>query len=164
MKNLYLLNGSNIGNRANNLKKAKHLLNEIFGIAIKVSEIYETQAWGNIDQPNFFNQALKYETNLPPFELLKLIKDIEKKIGGDHKEKWAARMMDIDIIFYGDLVFESSQLAIPHHLMHLRNFVLMPLNEIAPSHIHPKLKVTVNQLLKSSKDKLKVTKFIPNEV
>lgn len=164
MKNLYLLNGSNIGNRSDNLKKAELMLNEVFGLAIKISEIYETQAWGKTNQPNFFNQALLYQSNLTPLQLLEAIKTIEKKIGGDHKERWAERLMDIDIIFYDDLVYESEQLTIPHPLMHLRNFVLKPLNEIAAEYEHPKLQATVNQLLETSKDKLKVIKFIPNEV
>jgi len=164
MKNLYLLNGSNIGNRSGNLKKAELMLNEVFGLAIKISEIYETQAWGKTNQPNFFNQALLYQSNLTPLKLLKAIKTIEKKIGGNHKERWAERLMDIDIIFYDDLVYESEHLTIPHPLMHLRNFVLEPLNEVAAEYVHPKLQVTVNHLLKTSKDKLKVIKFIPNEV
>jgi len=164
MTNLYLLNGSNIGNRAGNLKKAACLLTEQFGKALNISEIYETQAWGITEQPNFFNQALYYQSNLAPLQLLKVIKRIEKEIGGRHKEKWTARVMDIDIIFYGNLIFESKQLTIPHALMHLRNFVLAPLNEIAPNFVHPKLNITVNQLLNNSTDTLKVKKFIPNEV
>lgn len=164
MTDLYLLNGSNIGNRAYNLEKARHLLNEAFGEALKISNIYETHAWGKTNQANFFNQALQYQCNLAPLQLLKVIKEIEKKIGGDHKEKWAARLMDIDIIFYEELIFESDSLTIPHALMHLRNFVLIPLNEIAPKYVHPKLKITVSQILEKSMDKLKVEKFIPNEV
>lgn len=164
MKKLYLLNGANIGNRVDNLKKAELMLSEAFGKALKVSEIYETQAWGKTNQPNFFNQALIYQSNLAPLKLLKVVKTIEKKIGGEHKEKWAARKMDIDIIFYDDLVYESEQLTLPHALMHLRNFVLKPLNEIAAEYTHPKLKVSVSQLLAASKDKLNVIKFIPNEV
>jgi len=164
MTNLYLLNGSNIGNRLNNLKKAEYLLNDEFGKATKVSDIYETQAWGKTNQPNFFNQALCYQTSLAPLMLLRTIKNIEKEIGGDHKEKWTARVMDIDIIFYGNLIYEDKQLTIPHALMHLRNFVLIPLNEIEPNYVHPKLQITVNQLLNNSMDKLKVKKFIPDEV
>jgi len=164
MTNLYLLNGSNIGNRADNLENARHFLDKAFGKALKVSAIYVTQAWGKTNQSDFFNQALLYQTNLAPLQLLKVIKEIEKKIGGDHKEKWAARVMDIDIIFYDDLIYESDELTIPHALMHLRNFVLMPLNEIAAKYQHPKLQVSVNQLLKKSMDILKVEKFIPNEV
>jgi len=164
MINLYLLNGSNIGNRADNLKKAEHLLNREFGLALKVSNIYETQAWGNTNQPNFFNQALLYQSNLAPLHLLKTIKAIEKEIGGEHKEKWSARIIDIDIIFYGDALIESDELTIPHTFMHLRNFALAPLNEIAPKYIHPKLQVSVNEIFKNSMDKLKVEKIIPNEV
>lgn len=164
MTNFYLLNGSNIGDRLNNLKKAEYLLNDEFDKALKVSEIYETQAWGKTDQPNFFNQALCYQTSLAPLKLLNVVKNIEKEVGGEHKERWAARMMDIDIIFYGNLIYKDKLLTIPHALMHLRNFVLIPLNEIEPNHVHPKLQITVNQLLKNSMDKLKVKKFMPDEV
>jgi len=164
MTNLYLLNGSNIGDRLNNLKKAQYLLNDEFGMASNVSEVYETQAWGKTNQPSFFNQALCYKTDLSPLHLLKVIKNIEKEIGGDHKERWAARIMDIDIIFYGGLIYKSKQLTIPHALMHLRNFVLVPLAEIEPNYVHPELQTSISNLLKNSMDKLKVKKFMPDEV
>lgn len=159
MIDLYVLNGSNIGDRLQNLKQAIHLLSKLLGLPKRVSEVYETQAWGRENQQNFYNQAVCFTTDFKPEKLLEMIKETEQKIGGHHKERWAARIMDIDIIFYGDLIFKSERLQIPHKLMHLRNFVLYPLCEIAPDFIHPQFELSVQQLLKNSTDKLKVQKL-----
>jgi len=123
MTDLYLLNGSNIGDRLQNLKLAIELLGEFFGTPKKISEVYETKAWGRENQPNFYNQAVLFSTDYKPELLLEIVKKIERQIGSNHKERWAARTIDIDIIFYGDLIFKSERLHIPHKLMHLRNFV-----------------------------------------
>ncbi len=159
MADLYLLNGSNIGDRLQNLKLAISLLSDFFGLPKKVSEIYETQAWGRENLQNFYNQAVCFSTNYQPLELLEIVKKIEKQIGSEHEERWAARMIDIDIIFIDDLIFKSDRLHIPHKLMHLRNFVLYPLSEIAPDYIHPQFELSVQQLLKNSTDNLLVEKL-----
>lgn len=159
MAELYLLNGSNIGDRLQNLKLAINFLSEFFGLPKKVSEIYETQAWGRENQQNFYNQAICFSTNYTPKKLLETVKKIEKQIGGDHKERWAARIIDIDIIFLGDVIFKSDRLHIPHKLLHLRNFVLFPLCEIAPDFIHPQFELSIQQLLENSTDELLVQKL-----
>jgi len=159
MANLYLLNGSNIGNRLQNLKVAIEYLSELWGSPKSVSDIYETQAWGKENQQNFYNQALHFTCDYQPDEILKAVKKIEQKIGRNHQERWAARTIDIDIIFYDDLIYQSDHLHIPHKLMHLRNFVLYPLCEIADDFIHPQFEQSVQLLLENSTDELKVQKL-----
>jgi len=159
MADLYLLNGSNIGNRLQNLTVAIDYLSKLWGPPKNVSEIYETQAWGKEDQQNFYNQAVHFKCDYQPNEILKTVKMVEQQIGSNHKERWAARTIDIDIIFYGDLIYQSDRLHIPHKLMHLRNFVLYPLNEIAADFIHPQFEQSVQLLLENSTDELKVQKL-----
>jgi len=159
MMDLYLLNGSNIGNRLQNLNRAVELLSEFWGAPKKISEVYETKAWGREDQPNFYNQAVHFLTPYKPETILDTVKNIEQQIGANHKERWAARTIDIDIIFYSDLIFKSERLQIPHKLMHLRNFVLYPLAEIAPDFVHPQFELNIQQLLQNSTDELKVQKL-----
>lgn len=155
---LVLLTGSNVGNSADYLAKAKIHLDKEFGNLILKSNTFKTQAWGVSDQDDFLNQALVYSSNLNPEEILEKIKTIEKKIGRQKRNTWANREIDIDIIFYGSIIFKSSKLYIPHPLMHLRKFVLMPLSQIIPEFKHPVLHKTVKDLLKNCNDNLMVEK------
>ena len=109
----YLSLGSNLGNRKNSLKKARSFLKE-FGEIKKESSIIETKAWGKIDQPDFLNQVILIETELSPQELLQNCQNIENKLGRERKEKWGERTIDIDILFYDDLVLDEKNLQIPH--------------------------------------------------
>lgn len=158
MKNqeLVLLIGSNIGDRADYLSKARLHLEKEFGEAILQSKKYKTQAWGITEQDEFLNQALVYNSNFKPEFILEKIKNIEKKIGRKPRNTWTNREIDIDIIFYGSQIFKSRDLYIPHPLMYLRKFVLQPLNEIIPEFKHPLLNKTVSQLLKICNDNLTV--------
>lgn len=143
---VYLGIGSNLGNREENCLKAIKLLEER-GISVrKVSSLYETEPWGVNDQPNFVNMASECETDLHPEELLRVIKDIEVEIGRRETFKWGPRVIDIDILLYDDLVYDSPHLKIPHPLMSKRDFVLRPLSEIGPNKIHPLLKKTIREL------------------
>ena len=158
MKNqeLVLLIGSNVGDSAEYLSKARmHLVKE-FGEVILQSKKYKTQAWGITEQDDFLNQALVYNCNIKPEIILEKIKNIEKKIGRKPRHTWANREIDIDIIFYGSLIHKSQNLYIPHPLMHLRKFVLQPLSQIIPDFVHPVLNKTVAELLKNCNDNLKV--------
>lgn len=139
--------GSNVGDRLQNLQSAVDKLSKI-GEIIKVSKVYETEPWGKTDQPAFLNACVKIECNLNPEDLLNKLKQIEKKIGRVERERWGPREIDIDILFYDDIVIESQRLTIPHPLLHERAFVLVPLNDIAPEFTHPKLNVVVSELLK----------------
>lgn len=155
-QSLVILTGSNVGDSAEYLAKALLHLESEFGKALFYSKTYKTQAWGITEQDDFLNQALVFETNLKPEEILQKVKSIEKKIGRKPRNTWANREIDIDIIFYGSMIFKSKDLYIPHPLMHLRKFVLLPLSEIIPSYIHPVFKKSISEILKNCEDNLKV--------
>lgn len=139
--------GSNLGDREKNINDAINEL-QVSGIIIsKKSSLYNTPPWGYTEQPDFLNQAIECLTSLEPFELLKEIKKIERKLGREKTVRYGPRIIDIDIIFYDDLIFKSDELTIPHPLMHKRDFVLKPLCEIAPDFVHPELKLSVKNLL-----------------
>lgn len=117
------------------------------GIVIKkVSSMYETRPWGLEEQPDFINMAVEAETRLSPEELLRAIKDIEKEMGRKDTVRWGPRIIDLDILFYDDIAINMGHLQIPHPLLHKRDFVLLPLSEIAPDKVHPVLKKNIRQL------------------
>jgi 2-amino-4-hydroxy-6-hydroxymethyldihydropteridine diphosphokinase len=157
---IYFSLGSNLGDRKGNLEKA---LNELLIRGIKIlrkSRVYETEPLLVKNQPWFLNMAVKAKCKFEPDELLKLCKKIEKKMGRDFSVKrYGPRVIDIDILFYGSLVFKSRDLIIPHPMMHERRFVLEPLCEIAPRKIHPVFKKTVKKLLQICIDKSIVDGF-----
>jgi len=139
--------GSNIGNREGNCLKALGLLSARGIIIKKRSSFYETGPWGVRDQPKFINMTLEAETTLEPLKLLESLKSVEEEIGREETYHWGPRVIDLDILFYDDLILDMPDLTIPHPLMHEREFVLRPLAEIAPDKIHPVLKKTVKELL-----------------
>jgi 2-amino-4-hydroxy-6-hydroxymethyldihydropteridine diphosphokinase len=154
MHSVYLLTGSNLGNRQEQLNKSRIELAQHAGDIITCSAIYETEAWGIEGLPAHYNQAIHLETSLAPLELLRVIQDIELRLGRVRQERWGVRAIDIDIIYFGDEVLQLPELVIPHPLMQERNFVLAPLTEIAPALRHPLLGKTNLELLQSSPDKL----------
>lgn len=139
MKPLFLLIGSNLGDRKKYLDSALNLIDYRIANIEKRSTIYETAPWGNTDQPHFLNQVLTLKSNLNPEELLSVCKQIEKSVGRVATERWGPRIIDIDILLYGDMVYQSSLLQIPHPMMQDRMFTMVPLAEIAPDFIHPVL-------------------------
>ena len=163
MKNsVVLLLGSNMGNRLENLATAKKILQEKYdALLLKESSIYETAAWGNTNQPSFLNQVLMMETESNPDTLLKGILETENQIGRERKEKWEPRTIDIDILFFNDLILNSDKLVIPHPHLHERKFTLVPLAEIIPRWIHPVIQKSVLTLLNELNDSLEVKKFMP---
>lgn len=154
MNRVFLHTGSNQGNRLMHLKQALTMLEERAGIVIRVSKIIETTAWGIRDQPDFLNQAIEAETALDPIGLLDVVLGIEHEMGRVRVQKWGQRLIDIDILYYGDLVWESDRLTLPHPHLQDRNFVLVPLMDIAPHFVHPRFKQTTETLLENCKDTL----------
>jgi len=161
MHSVYLLTGSNMGSPQLMLQQAADaIVQNGLGEILAVSSLYQTDAWGKNDQPDFLNQALQLKTLLTPEALLTGLLAIEIAMGRQRFQKNDPRIIDLDIIFYDDLVMETDRLTIPHPLMHLRRFVLEPLNEIAPYLIHPVLKKTMAGLLEICPDTLHVNKFL----
>ena len=133
---VYLSLGSNLGDRRAHLKKALGLLGESVDI-VSVSSVYDTEPVGVGEQPRFLNLVCRVNTNIGPMQLLSLIKGIESSMGRDISLKNVPRVIDIDIILYGDTIMESPDLIIPHARMQERAFVLVPFAEIAPDVVHP---------------------------
>jgi 2-amino-4-hydroxy-6-hydroxymethyldihydropteridine diphosphokinase len=158
MNRVFIGVGSNLGDKIGNCRKA---LNEIAAFAeiVKISSLYETEPVGNEEQPNFINCAAEIRTDLSPHELLTRLNQAENKLGRVREEKWGPRTIDLDIIFYNDLVMRDNNLIIPHPRAHLRRFVLEPICEIAPGFIHPELGVSVIELLKKLEDNKQVIKL-----
>jgi 2-amino-4-hydroxy-6-hydroxymethyldihydropteridine diphosphokinase len=159
MQALYLLLGSNRGNRLDYLLQAKKMLEIRFYACLAQSAIYETAAWGNTQQPAFYNQALVFTTDKNALAILKDIKAIEQQCGRVFSGKWNEREIDIDILMYGSMVFESAELSIPHMMLHTRRFALTPLYEIAAEIIHPVFNQTIESLLNTCEDSLAVNKI-----
>ena len=156
MDKIYLHTGSNIGHRENNLEQANELIVAHIGPIKMQSGLYETEAWGLTDQPNFLNQALEIESGLSASEVMEQIINIELKMGRVREQKWAPRLIDIDILFFGDQIIKTKELTVPHPHMHKRNFVLVPLLEIASDFVHPEFNLSIRQLYKLSIDPLNV--------
>lgn len=146
---VYLGIGSNLGRREENCLKALKAIEEKGMKVKKQSLLYETEPWGVREQPDFINMAIEVETDLPPDKLLQIVKEIEKEMGRTETYKWGPRIIDIDILLYDDLIYETSDLKIPHPFMHERDFVLRPLSEIAPDKVHPVLNKTISELLQN---------------
>lgn len=156
IKHVYLHTGSNMGDREDNLRQANGLIEQYIGKIKEASHLYETQAWGKTDQPDFINQALMVETHQSPQEVLKSIFKIEELMGRVRSEKWASRVIDIDILLYGNQIINDKDLKIPHPHLHERNFVLIPLMEIAGEVEHPVMKLPIEEIYFECNDSLDV--------
>jgi 2-amino-4-hydroxy-6-hydroxymethyldihydropteridine diphosphokinase len=156
---VYLLFGSNLGERTANIANAITRLKNSGVNAIKLSSLYETEPWGNKDQANFINQAGKFHTHASAAGLMKIILDIEREMGRQRAIRWEPRIIDVDILFFGDQVISQKDLSIPHKEMEKRKFALTPLSEIAPGFMHPVLKKNIRQLLAECNDNMKVELF-----
>ena len=159
MAEVYLLLGSNMGDRLKNLDKALKLIDFRCGAVTSQSAIYETEAWGMKEQQAFINMAIAIQTNLSPLNLLTAVKNIEIEVGRVETVKWGPRVIDIDILLYDTEVVNLPELIIPHPYMQQRRFTLLPLNEIASTYQHPVLNKTIGQLLVECTDNSAVVKL-----
>ena len=143
---VYIGIGSNLGNKINNIEKAKYFLN-LKGVNItKSSSYYETLSWPDTSKPKFINIVIQSDTKVPPEKLLSIFKSIERKLGRKKNLKNSPRTCDIDIITYDQKILNGS-ITIPHEKMHNRNFVIIPLYELDKTWLHPKLRCSIRKLI-----------------
>lgn len=155
MHQVVLLIGGNLGDRKRLIEEARCLLSEI-GTIKTASNVYESHAWGDASEGQYLNQALVIETASSPINLIQMTQEIENRLGRTRNILWGNRTMDIDIIYFDDLVYQDENLIVPHPLMSERNFVLVPLVEILPYFVHPVFKVNNKELLLRCRDKSEV--------
>ena len=159
MIKLYLLLGGNLGNKSQVFKETTKLLNERIGKITRQSHIYETEPWGFESTDLFWNQVLELSVLISPQEVLNRVQQIEQQLGRTREaQHYDSRIIDIDILFYGDQVIMLENLTIPHPRIQDRKFALVPLKEIAPGLIHPVLQKSIGQLLLECTDQLRVEK------
>jgi 2-amino-4-hydroxy-6-hydroxymethyldihydropteridine diphosphokinase len=156
---IFISLGSNLGQREQHLAQARQQISREIGPIVTSSSLYETAAWGKLNQPAFINQVLEIQTLIQPEDLLNKIMELEQAQGRVRHERWGARTIDIDILFYGDKQINTSALTIPHPQLQSRMFVLAPLGEIAPDFMHPVLQKTISQLLDECPDELEVKRL-----
>jgi 2-amino-4-hydroxy-6-hydroxymethyldihydropteridine diphosphokinase len=156
---VYLSLGSNQGNSLQILTDAIVDITAACGAVIAQSPVYRTAAWGKVDQPDFLNMAISISTNLQPASLLIALQDIEHQNHRIRTTKWGQRTLDLDILYYDNLILHLPHLNIPHPHLHQRAFVLVPLATIAPVYLHPVLNLTTQQLLAECGDMLEVVKL-----
>ncbi len=182
IKEVYILLGSNRGDRLDYLTSALRMISIQAGLIVRKSAVYESAPWGFDDSTNFLNQVVEIETKLPPEELLEQLLTIESRLGrirpfnacgcsipsgldgfsdqnpgSRHSDNlYASRTIDLDILFYGDRLVFTDNLMIPHPRLHERRFTLVPLNEIAPGLVHPLLKKKISTLLGECRDQAKI--------
>lgn len=153
---VFLLLGSNLGDSRQQLSAARLRLEQEVGKILKQSGIYKTAAWGKTDQPDFYNQVIELSTTLDAYQVLDKILSIETELGRVREEKWGSRLIDIDILFMGEMCIDSPRLKIPHPGIAERKFTLVPLAEIAPDFQHPILNKKMFTLLRECTDPLPV--------
>ncbi len=164
MNNIYLLLGSNLGDRLGFLASACAAIDKQVGQIISKSGIYQTAAWGVKNQPGFLNQALRIYSPISAFGLLTKTQAIESSLDRTRTEHWGPRTIDIDLLLYNDEVIVEEGLIVPHRLMHKRRFALAPMVEIAPDIVHPLVGRSLKEILDNCSDPLKVERILLQDV
>lgn len=147
---VYLGLGTNLGDKTENLKQAIRELSLVLGTPLSVAGFMESEAWGYESDNTFMNTVVCFETDLQPLDLLDAVEAVERRMGRTMKSTgngYCDRVIDIDILFYGDAILNMPRLTVPHPLLHERLFVLRPMAETAPLFVHPLLGKTIAQLL-----------------
>lgn len=147
MKGIFLLLGSNLGDKEANLRGAIQRLADHQVILTDYSSVYETAPWGNTNQDWFLNIVIRVDTLHAPHELIKVCQKVEEEMGRKRIGKWGAREIDIDILYYDNVELQEPTLTLPHPGIALRRFTLLPLTELVPDEIHPVLGVMQKELL-----------------
>jgi 2-amino-4-hydroxy-6-hydroxymethyldihydropteridine diphosphokinase len=155
-REVFISLGTNLGNRILNLRLAISYIESDLGEVIASSSIYETKPWGKSDQPDFLNQVILIRSNYRPEDCLFRLSTIELKMGRKREEKWGSRIIDLDLLYVDNLVIQTKSLSLPHPGIPQRKFVLVPLVELVPDFIHPRLKKNQRQLLMECTDTLEV--------
>ncbi|QIH35222.1 2-amino-4-hydroxy-6-hydroxymethyldihydropteridine diphosphokinase [Sphingobacterium sp. DR205] len=163
MNKIFILLGTNLGDRLRQLLRAKQALEKQVGEILMASSIYETAAWGVEDQPAFLNQVILIKSGLSPMDCLNRTQQIELDLGRVRLKKWGQRAIDIDLLYFNDEIVNYPNLIIPHPFISERRFTLAPLAEIAPDYIHPVYKKNNVYLLHNCKDELPVKKISNDE-
>ncbi|MDD4085895.1 MAG: 2-amino-4-hydroxy-6-hydroxymethyldihydropteridine diphosphokinase [Bacteroidales bacterium] len=162
---IFILLGSNQGEREKMLQRATEAIERICGKIVRQSSIYETAPWGFESEQWFLNQVIQIKSFLVPETLLEKLLAIELQLGRVRTNaQYSSRAIDLDLLYYSSIHFETRLLEIPHPRLHLRRFTLMPLSEIAPDFVHPVLKKTQLELLELLQDNSKVYKLIPDKI
>ena len=160
MSIVYISLGSNLGDRAGNIKRAAEQLKADKRLKIREkSSIYETEPVGGPPQDYFLNQVIKIEANLTPQDLLGSLLEIEKRLGRKKGVRWGPRLIDLDILLFDNLILKEFDLEIPHPLLARRKFVLVPLAEINSELEHPVLKKKIKDILKGQKSRREVNLY-----
>ncbi|MEP7322904.1 MAG: 2-amino-4-hydroxy-6-hydroxymethyldihydropteridine diphosphokinase [Saprospiraceae bacterium] len=158
-RSIYLLLGSNLNRPVKQLEKARQYIELFFGKIEAVSSIYQTAPWGLSNQPAFYNQVIRLYSSIKGIKILQIIQEIERTMGRLPSVKWGPRIIDIDILYIGYQNIKTKRLVVPHPRIHLRRFVLAPLDELIPSFRHPKAGKTIHQLFTTCPDPLIVKKI-----
>ncbi len=165
MKNTaYISLGSNIGNKTQNISLAINEIAKSIGEVLKKSSNYISEPWGFNSSEKFVNAAISIQTKYSPIELLKKLQLIEKKMGRIRSQQngYADRIIDLDIIYFNNEIVTTIDLKIPHPNLYIRNFVLVPLNEIVPLYIDPSNNKTINELLENCSDEITIQRVLNN--
>jgi 2-amino-4-hydroxy-6-hydroxymethyldihydropteridine diphosphokinase len=156
MNQAYILLGTNLGDKRTNLQQAILSISANLISIVSYSDIYETAAWGNTNQDNFYNQVIEVKTELSANDLLQTLLQIEIQMGRVRNQKWEARIIDLDILYFNHEIIDTENLKVPHPYLHVRRFTLAPLVQIASEFLHPVFNKTNTALLENCRDNSEV--------